>query len=552
VPLACLFVAVNGLVLVNAVLHDPRIAYDAGAHVKYVVALSEFRLPTVADTHEYFNPPLSYLAPALVYSTGAVPLWATVKLTQILNAAASLGLTWCLLRFCESVRPGNALFKMLSLGLLGMLPVYYRSFAFVRPEPLLALLTVIGACLVLPVVMANRPRIRDLLALGAVFGLLLLTRQQGLFVIVATAVFVALGVRRVAGARRALVATTVIVAATLIMGGWYYIHLYRSHGSPVAFPRALHFSLSNKPAEFYFGLGLPALFQSPLRPMFDQQFFPVMYADTWGDYYLYFLVWGKDSRDGSYVHPRALGEGVGTGVPSWLDTNHTPMGRYLGRVNAVSLLPSAILLGGVMLGLAALRQLFRAPDPDDRPALARGLWGLIVAMSIATYIPLVIAVSGGGTVKATYLLHVFPFAALLGAEALLRTRARAPRLASILLVALLLVGLHNAGTYVTRYATLDPAEAKRRWARPPDEWPPQPGEGALSARAENRCCVDYGPPGPKLQMALDAGQQERASDQDLVSGRRLDRIGIAPGTFPPRIPLDRVAPDEHERLPERG
>jgi Carboxyl transferase domain len=47
VPLVGLYAAVNGLVLLNAVLHDPRVASDAGAHVRYVVALSAFRLPTV-------------------------------------------------------------------------------------------------------------------------------------------------------------------------------------------------------------------------------------------------------------------------------------------------------------------------------------------------------------------------------------------------------------------------------------------------------------------------------------------------------------------------
>src|SRR5262245_53115878 len=128
VPLVGLYAAVNGLVLLNALLHDPRVAYDAGAHVRYVLALSALRFPTVADTHEYFNPPLSYLAPALVHALG-MPLWATVKVAQLQNVAASLGLTYYLLRLCDAVRPGNASLKLLSLGLLGMLPVYYRSFA---------------------------------------------------------------------------------------------------------------------------------------------------------------------------------------------------------------------------------------------------------------------------------------------------------------------------------------------------------------------------------------------------------------------------------------
>ena len=152
---------------------------------------------------------------------------------------------------------------------------------------------------------------------------------------------------------------------------------------------------------------------------------------------------------------------MAAGGPPWLRTNRDAMGRYLGRVNAVSLLPSAVLLGGILLGLAALPRVVRASGLDDGPALTCGLSALIVTLSVAGYVPLVIAVPGGGTVKPTYLLHVFPFAALLGAELLLRMRARAPRVAACLLLLLLLVGLHNAGAYLTRYRTLQWSEANR-------------------------------------------------------------------------------------------
>jgi hypothetical protein len=390
-----------------------------------------------------------------------MPIWATVKVAQLQNVAASLGLTYYLLRLCDAVRPGNASLKLLSLGLLGMLPVYYRSFAFLRPEPLLAFLAILGAHLALRAVRADRPRSRDLLALGAVFGLLLLTRQQGLFVVVPTTALLLAGIYRRGGVRIALGGAAVVGVAVLAVAGWYYLHLHRAHGSPATFNRELHFSLANKPAEFYFGLGLPELFRAPLRPTFDRQFLSLMYADTWGDYYFYFLVRGTDSRNGLFVHDGALANAVTAGAPAWLRTNRDAMGRYLGRVNVVSLLPSAVLLGGVCLGLAALRRAVRSSGPDALPAQACGLAALVVTLSVAGYVPLVIAVPGGGTVKPTYLLHVFPFAALLGAELLLRTRARAPRVAACLLLLLLLVGLHNAGTYLTRYPTLRWSEANR-------------------------------------------------------------------------------------------
>lgn len=69
-----LLIAINGIVLSNAVRHDPRVGYDAADHLKYIEVLSEYRLPTRSDTAEFFSPPLPYLLPAMVRSTGFVSL----------------------------------------------------------------------------------------------------------------------------------------------------------------------------------------------------------------------------------------------------------------------------------------------------------------------------------------------------------------------------------------------------------------------------------------------------------------------------------------------
>ena len=52
------YVIINAVVFYNARRHDPGIGYDSDAHLHYLMALSQGRLPTSADTGEFFSPPL--------------------------------------------------------------------------------------------------------------------------------------------------------------------------------------------------------------------------------------------------------------------------------------------------------------------------------------------------------------------------------------------------------------------------------------------------------------------------------------------------------------
>ena len=84
----------------------------------------------------------------------------------------------------------------------------------------------------------------------------------------------------------------------------------------------------------------------------------------------YFLVYGRDTRNGALCAGNMLEKALGAGVPPWMDTNRYRINGYLGRVNLVSLLPSALLVAGLMGVLAALAQVAFHPV---RPArIARG------------------------------------------------------------------------------------------------------------------------------------------------------------------------------------
>ena len=101
--------------------------------------------------------------------------------------------------------------------------------------------------------------------------------------------------------------------------------LFFEYGSITAFNRdPSSFSFRNQPLSFYFGLGLNDIFSKPIRGFsMTNMVLPVLYADTWGDYWGYFNV--------------TMGKGG-------LDTNYEIV-PYLGRVNLISLFPICFIFG---------------------------------------------------------------------------------------------------------------------------------------------------------------------------------------------------------------
>jgi 4-amino-4-deoxy-L-arabinose transferase-like glycosyltransferase len=66
---------------------------------------------------------------------------------------------------------------------MGLVAVYPRTFAFFRAEPLLAFLATLGLLLALRLWEGERSPARRAAALGLVLGLMMLARQQGVFVL---------------------------------------------------------------------------------------------------------------------------------------------------------------------------------------------------------------------------------------------------------------------------------------------------------------------------------------------------------------------------------
>ncbi|GAB4396198.1 MAG: hypothetical protein OHK0052_17250 [Anaerolineales bacterium] len=301
-----LFVLMQGLVIVNAVLHNPEMGYDAEDHLSYMQVLPE-RLPSPQDTREFFSAPLPYFIPGIV-DEGCTRIFAQRdpnwvfeycrdwggKTAQGLNVLLSFGVGILMLSLAQRLRPGSWYFKVSTLLLLLLFTVYYKTFAQVRGEPYV----VFFAMWILDVLFKwtdaqSAVGWRQGLGLGALVGLLMLSRQWGAMLLPALLLLPLL----MLWARRrfdwGLLRTLAVGAlGAALIGGWFYAWLLIRYDTLTAFNlKTPGFSFANQPYKFYRHTGLQdwELFRVPVRENFANEFMPIMYSDTWGDYWGYFV-----------------------------------------------------------------------------------------------------------------------------------------------------------------------------------------------------------------------------------------------------------------------
>jgi hypothetical protein len=437
-------VLTNLLVLVNAVLHHPKIGYDVTENITYMQILPT-RLPTPEDTSQFFGAPLPYILPSLVDKVcGIFPIHVNTcrsvdgKIAQILNVFLSIGIAFILWKIAELLRPGSETFKLSLFAVLGILTVYYRTFSQARGEPYVAFFLCLGLLFLLRM-LKNRNIIswKDGVRLGLVFGLLILSRQWSflIFPAVGLLALILLWKEPAAGWRF----TQAIVISWLtagVIGGWFYLHLLASHGTITAFNREpTGFSFSNQPRTFYLTSGLKhgLIFKQPSRPTFDNRFVPIFYSDTWGDYWCFFTCIRND-----LLHWTA---------------NQDDITPYMGRVNLLSLFPTALLFGGMVTGGFFLFKTLKR-KPIESETLFLGFLFLGVLSSLSGFLWFVISypiIPTGVTIKATYMIQIFMILPILTAFFLEKVYLWKPALYWASLTVLLLVFLHNLPALVTRF-----------------------------------------------------------------------------------------------------
>jgi hypothetical protein len=444
-----ILVLAGALLLVNAVRQPPLVGYDARSHLSYAEVLAQGRLPGPAESHEWYSPPLAYVVPAMALAAG-LSLEASAKVSQLVNAGLGLAILLALVRLGRRVWPADPMASTVAVGLLAMLPVFYKTLSqAIRGETWLALLAVLLAERILGALDGGSRPARTAVEIAVLAGLSALARQWGLPMLAGAVLFLALAALRNRGSRRSIaLAAGALCVGALLLGGWFYAQVrYRHAGDMASAWPHVEFALSNQPSDFYFGTGNGKLFTLPLRPEFPNQLVPIFYAEVWGDYWCYFVCRGW-ADDGTPLWGAKLQDAIA--APGVVVSNRQAVGAYLGRVNLVSLLPSLLLVAGVLRAGASLVTWLRGDD-DGRGA---ALGFLLVAGSLAGYAWFLVCYSNpgkGDTIKGTYMLQIFPLLAWLGADLLARVRGRSPRAFAIVAAALVVAGVHGLGACVTRF-----------------------------------------------------------------------------------------------------
>ena len=193
--------------------------------------------------------------------------------------------------------PGRRWLQVAALGFFCFLPVVLRVGAMFHPEPLSLLLSSVALLLAARILGRRDYRLTSTLACGVVLGLGQLVRAFSLWTF--AAVVIAFLVARVPW--RAL---AVVVLATAVVASPWYIRQAVKYGNPV-FDRPAPSKpiYERRPARFYAGLGLPAVFTDPTRPHFVNEAVPTTYSEVWGDY---FGVWRGNRERQSFLAARRV------------------------------------------------------------------------------------------------------------------------------------------------------------------------------------------------------------------------------------------------------
>ncbi len=435
-------IAINLLVATNALLHNPFIGYDAGFHLDYV-SVAAVHLPTKLDSAEYYSPPLPYFLPSLLFqlckSDTITCKYIAGKFAQGINLILSIVITIFLIKIAELIRPQNQHFKIATLLFFGLFTVYYKTFSQVRGEPYLAFFEVLSIYLVLK--LGRTPEtitLKDGVLLGISLGGLGLSRQWGFLLfpaIICIALLILIQNKTLGLKYGGTILLSFFIA--FITCGWFYIYLNHTYGSFTAFeiqPRP--FSFSNQPVSFYRSMGIKnlLLFRSPTRGRFDNQFIPIFYSDTWGDYWCY-LTCVREVK------------------PLGYHSNRMRINPYLGKVNFAALLPSFILTVGMVLGLRSLIHSLRSRTLSFESQAFAFLF-LVVLISLSGYLWFVIKyplLPRGTTIKATYMIQIFMALPFLAANFLENIRVTKPWIYRICITLILIVFVHNLPAMITRY-----------------------------------------------------------------------------------------------------
>ena len=421
VSLVAVFAVIAGW---NAFSYPWVFGFDAAEHIEYVRGLAERgELPTGGAS---YTPPGFYLLAAGAMELGeGLGVDDPERLVQLLNAVLGAGSALLLVALTRLLFPGRPVVRWTALAFFVCCPIVLRTVAMFHPQPLALFLSTLALALTVRMIVRRDYGLWAWLSLAAALAALQLVRSVGLWTVAVVLLTLVVTAAAEPSQRRAIRNGLAIYAtgALLVALPWY-VYLQWTTGSAVFGRSPTSVPLSERwPGAFYVSPGLPDVISEPHRGTLPPRFLPILYTDTWGDY---FGIWSWGGPPRPELTPR--------------------VNRRLVLQSIVGLPLTAFAVAGwfALLGLAIARW-------RDAPARLVVVLMPFVSLAGSLYYAVQQPSTDGDTVKAMFLLTAVPAWAIsfgFAADTLLvRSRAAAvPALAILALCAL--VALHFA-TYAS-------------------------------------------------------------------------------------------------------
>jgi 4-amino-4-deoxy-L-arabinose transferase-like glycosyltransferase len=365
----------------NALTYPYLGGFDAREHVEYAHDVLDGRLPETGGAS--YTPPGFYALAALAIRLGqALRMDTPEQLAQLLNVLCAVGSGVLVLVLARLLLPGRPLARWSALAFFACCPVVLKTAAMFHPQPLAMLLSLLALTTTTWMIARRDYRIRLWAALALSLAGAQLVRSVSIWVIgVVLVALLAAAAAQPEHRRRIGTALAASALAIVLLPLPWYLHNQSERGNAI-FGRGMSLTTFQNQwsFEFYADSGLPDVIVHPQRAELEVSIAPILYADTWGDFF---------------------------GIWSWgaARSELTPaVNRRLALQSIVGLPLTAFALAG-WFALAALSAARWRRAPERIIVALAPLVGLLAVVYYATrsYRP------DGDTVKALFLLPAVPF-----------------------------------------------------------------------------------------------------------------------------------------------
>jgi hypothetical protein len=270
----------------NAFTYPPIGGFDAAEHLAYANTLLE--TGGIPDVGAYYTPPGFYLLAGAAMEVGeAIDLDDPARGALLLNALLTLGTGVLVLALGRLLFPGRPFLRWAALAFFACCPVVLKTAAMFHPQPLVMFLSTLAFAICVRMIVRRQYGVANWAVLAVTLAAAQLVRSVAIWTVALVLVtLIVAAVAQPEHRRRIGTALAVAAAAVVLIPLPWYLHLQSTASSPV-FGRGISvFSFENYwPVEFYFSSGLPDVIGEPQRASLPPRFFPLLYADAWGDYF---------------------------------------------------------------------------------------------------------------------------------------------------------------------------------------------------------------------------------------------------------------------------